>query len=341
MNRGQCVLAVAAALLATPLALAHHSDAGVDMSKVVAFEGTVKEFDFRNPHVYFLVTSQQDGKPVTWEVQMGSVGGLSRAGWSAKTLQPGDKVSVRAHPAADGHPYAILMQVDKPGGLGLGERVKAPEVTPPAKSIAGQWLTDRASTRSYPGGFDGFFRANLTLNEKGKAMQASYDPLAPDAPEASCVGRPTPAAIVSTGGYVMSIELKPAEKLALIRSEWYDELRTVYMDGRKHPDPKTRFVTGHSIGHWEGDTLVVDTTNFADHRSPYQIGVPSGSQKHVVERYTLNKDGIHIDLEWTLEDPEFLARPMTDKRQLIHVPHLQMFFGGCDITATSRFAKKK
>jgi hypothetical protein len=333
-------LAIAAVLAVASPAMGHHSDAGVDMSKVIAFEGTVKEFIWKNPHVYFIVETQQDGKTMKWDVQMGSVGGLSRSGWTATTLVPGDKVSVRAHPAADGRPYSIMQSVDKPGGLNLGARVKAPDVVPPATSIAGKWLTDRASTKQYPGGFDGFFHANLTLNDKGKAAQAAYDPLGPEAPEATCVGRPTPAAIVSTGGYVMQIELKPEEKLVLIRSEWYDELRTVYMDGRKHPAPSVRFTTGHSIGHWEGETLVVDTANFADHRSPYQIGVPSGGQKHVVERYTLNKDRIHIDLEWTLEDPEYLAKPMTDKRQLIHSPHLQMYFGGCDKTATSRFVKK-
>jgi len=326
-------------LMATP-AMGHHSDAGVDMSKVVAFEGTVKEFIWKNPHVYFLVDTQQNGKTVTWDVQMGSVGGLSRSGWTATTLMPGDKVTVRAHPSADGRAYSILDTVDKPGGLGLGARIKAPEVIPPASSIAGKWLTDRASTKQYPGGFDGFFRANLTLNDKGKAAQAAFNPLAADAPEATCVGRPTPAAIVSTGGYVMEIEMKPADKVVLIRSEWYDELRTVYMDGRKHPAPSVRFTTGHSIGHWEGDTLVVDTANFADHRSPYQIGVPSGGQKHVVERYTLTKDGTHIDLEFMLEDPEFLAKPMVDKRQLVHSPHLQMYFGGCDKASTSRFVRK-
>ena len=43
--------------------------------------------------------------------------------------------------------------------------------------------------------------------------------------------------------------------------------------------------TGHSIGTLEGNVLIVDTRNFEDHRSPYQTGVPSGAQKHVVERY--------------------------------------------------------
>ena len=83
------------------------------------------------------------------------------------------------------------------------------------------------------------------------------------------------------------------DDIIYIRSEYFDEERTVYMDGRSHPDSSQRFDRGHSIGRWEGDTLVVDTANFADHRSPYQIGVPSGAQKHVVERYTTQPTTAH------------------------------------------------
>jgi hypothetical protein len=337
MKIGTCALALTAVLAITAPAIAHHGDSGVDMKTTVVYEGTVKEFAWKNPHVYFVMEMQRDGKTEKWEMQMAALSGLARRGWTATTLQPGDKVTVRAHPATPGHTYAIVESVTMAGGLRLAQVAKAPDVTPPAKTIAGQWLTDRASSKDYPGGFDGFFIAHLTPNEKGKTAQTAYKSISNDNPEASCVGRPTPAAIVSTGAYIMKIDLKPEQKLAVISSEWFNEVRTVYMDGRKHPDPKVRFVTGHSIGHWEGDTLVVDTANFADHRSPYQIGIPSGGQKHVVERYTLTKDGTHIDLDWMLEDPEYLTKPMTDHRQLVHVPHLQMYFAECDKESTSRF----
>jgi len=335
-------LASLAALVVASPAMGHHSDAGVDMSKVVSFEGTVKEFVWKNPHVYFLVSSQRNGQPVTWEVQMANLSGLARKGWTPTTLVPGDKVTVRAHPAADGRAYGIVETVEKAGGLTLAPAVDTPAVTPPAKTIAGRWLTDRASVKDEPkGGFDGFFRASLVLNDKGKAAQAAYNPMSGDNPEATCVGRPTPAALMSSGGYLLEFEIKEQEKVILFRSEWFNEVRTVYMDGRKHPDPSVRFVTGHSIGHWEGDTLVVDTANFADHRSPYQIGVPSGGKKHVVEKYRLTKDGTHIDVEYVLEDPDYLAKPLYNHRQLVHSPHLKMYFSECDLTATSRFLGKK
>ena len=108
------------------------------------------------------------------------------------------------------------------------------------------------------------------------------------------------------------------------------------MDGRKHPSNET-FVAGHSIGWWEGETLVVDTRNFDDHRSPYQIGVPSGSKKHVVEKYTLADDGASSEMEFTLEASEYLAEPFVHQRRLLYAPHMKMFAGECDPETTRRF----
>ena len=282
----RCATVFAAALVMVSPVFGHHSDAGVDTESVVAFEGTVREFAWRNPHVYVVVETDRSGKPVEWELQMGSVSGLSRRGWTRNTLSPGDRVTVRAHPAVGGRAYGILESVEKDGGLSLAATTRAPDVTPATTTLAGKWLTDRASVLDFPAGtFDAFFRASLSLNEQGKSAQAAFDALSTENPEATCVGRPTPSALVSTGLYLMEIDLAQQETMIVFRSEWFNEVRMIYMDGRGHPAPSQRFTTGHSIGRWDGDTLVVDTANFTDHRSPYQIGVPSGGQKHVVERY--------------------------------------------------------
>ncbi|MFL2553301.1 MAG: DUF6152 family protein [Candidatus Rariloculaceae bacterium] len=335
MNKLRYAIVFIGNILVLPV-LAHHSDAGMDMDSIIAFEGTVKEFVWRNPHVYVIVETEQSGEPIDWELQMGPVNVSSRRGWSSDSLAPGDQVTIRAVPMNNGRPYGLLRSVDKEG-FSLAAETQTPEVTPPASNLAGKWLTDRSTVQSYPGGFDGFFHALLTLNDKGKTAQAAYDPLSEENPEATCIGRPTPAALVSTGLYLMEIDLNQQDEVIIFRSEWFDEVRTIYMDGRGHPNPSERFVTGHSIGRWEGDTLIIDTANFEDHRSPYQIGVPSGEQKHVIETFRLTEDGTHIDLEFTLEDPEFLAEPMVHNRQLIHSPHLQMSYGECDPLATRRW----
>ena len=95
MKIGTCALALTAVLAIAAPAIAHHGDSGVDMKTTVVYEGTVKEFAWKNPHVYFVMEMQRDGKTEKWEMQMAALSGLARRGWTATTLQPGDKVTVR------------------------------------------------------------------------------------------------------------------------------------------------------------------------------------------------------------------------------------------------------
>lgn len=324
-------------VLASP-APGHHSDAGLDMESVVTFEGTVTEFAWRNPHVYTTVeTTNERGESVEWALQMGSALVMARRGWSRDALGVGDRVTVHAHPSVDGRPYGILDSIEKEGGITLSTAPAPPELTAVASSLAGIWLADGSQLARYPGGYDGFFSANLVLTEEGRAAEAEYDPLSAENPESTCVGRPTPGMIVSSGLYPLDIRINEDEEIIEINTEYWDERRTVYMDGRPHPPMEERFDSGYSIGRWEGDTLVVDVRNFSDHRSPYQIGVPSGAQKRVVERYRLLEDGTRISLEFTLEDPEYLAESMSATWELIYTPHLQLSTFDCDPEATRRF----
>ena len=135
----------------------------------------------------------------------------------------------------------------------------------------------------------------------------------------------------------MEIEFNEGEETIAIRSQYFDQRRTVYMDGREHPDAGVRSHEGHSIGWWEEDVLVVDTANFADDRSPYQNGIPSGAQKHVVERYQLGGDGTRMRVEFMLEDLEYIVGSMTHIRDLIYSPHLDMSPFNCDLEATRRY----
>ena len=324
-------------MLATP-APGHHSDAGLDMQSVVTLAGTVSEFFWRNPHVYFTVeTTSLNTEATKWSLQMGSTITVSRMGWTRDTLSPGDQITVQAHPAIDGRPYGYVKSVGKKGGLDSGEVFREPDVTASATSLEGRWLAKLSEVPRYPGGFDGFFIANLKLTEKGMKARAAYDPFSIDNPESQCIGRPSPAMIVSSTRYPVQIQFNEDQKTIEIRSQYWDEVRTIYMDGRNHPDSNKRFASGHSIGRWSGDTLVVDTRNFANHRSPYQIGLPSGEHKHVIERYQLIEGGTRIGVEFTLEDPEYISEPMTHSRELIYTPQIPMFPFDCDPEATRMF----
>jgi hypothetical protein len=347
---GRCTLAAArrapiraasvlvlSALVANGVA-AHHSDAGLDMDRVVTLEGTITQFFWRNPHVYFTVEAPDSGgRPVEWSVQMGSTITSARQGWGRDTLAPGDRVRVGVHAATNGRPYAILESIEKEGGLELGQAFVEPEPTRIATSIEGRWLQRDADAPQYPGGIDGYFRAKLEPTAKGAEAQAAFDALSAENPEAECIGRPTPAMIHSSTRYPIEISIDEAADVVAIRSQYWDERRTVYMDGRTHPAMDQRFPSGHSIGWWEDATLVVDTRNFADHRSPYQTGLPSGARKRVVERFRLVDGGRRLRIEFMLEDPEYVAQPMLDFRELVYVPDIGMTPFDCDAQATRRF----
>lgn len=84
-------------------AFAHHSFVAFDMTKTATLEGTVKEFQWRNPHSWIqMMVTDASGKMVEWSIEMSSPSGLARQGWKPKTLQPGDKVTVIMHPLRDG-----------------------------------------------------------------------------------------------------------------------------------------------------------------------------------------------------------------------------------------------
>jgi hypothetical protein len=309
----------------------------MDMDSVVAFEGTVTQFNWRNPHVYFTVeTTNQNGERVEWTLQTDSTNLRARGGWTPDSLASGDRVLVRGNPSEDGRPYAILVSIDKEG-VELPMNTEAAGVAAGTSTLEGIWRADSSKLISYPGGFDGFFIAQLNLTEKGRAAEAQFGALSAENPDSTCIGRPTPAALVSTAFYPLEIEINEDEEVIVLRSELFDEERTVHMDGRGHPENGERTVQGHSIGSWESDVLVVDTRNFADHRSPYQTGVPSGAQKHVVERYQLTEDGTRVVASFMLEDPEYIAEPMTHTRELIYSPHMEMLRFDCDAEATRRF----
>ena len=88
--------------------------------------------------------------------------------------------------------------------------------------------------------------------------------------------------------------------------------RVVYMDGRGHPDDLLPTWLGHSIGRWEGDTLVVDTVGYNDKPWFDRRGTPRTEQLHTIERYTRPNYGTLIN-EVTLEDPGTLSRPVNLK----------------------------
>jgi hypothetical protein len=124
-----------ACMLAAP-AFAHHSFAMFDNSKQVTLVGTIKEFQWTNPHAWIQINvPQPDGKIVEWSIECASPNSLKRSGWRAKTIKPGDKVTLVTNPLKNGDPGGSLVNVTLPDGQRLG-RSEGPRQTGSAASGA-------------------------------------------------------------------------------------------------------------------------------------------------------------------------------------------------------------
>jgi hypothetical protein len=98
-------------------AFAHHSFAMFDGEKTKVLEGTVKEFQWTNPHSWIVLTvNNAQGQPEQWAIEMGGPGRLSQQGWASTTLTPGMKVKTVVHPLRDGANGGQFMAVTLPDG---------------------------------------------------------------------------------------------------------------------------------------------------------------------------------------------------------------------------------
>jgi hypothetical protein len=110
---------------------AHHTAAGVDRTKTVTVEGTVKQFKWANPHSWIEV-EVPDGKGAVamWNVEMTAPAGLVRAGWKNSTLKAGDKVKVVVRPMTDGTPGGLFVSITLPTGQELTQQAPRPAQAP-------------------------------------------------------------------------------------------------------------------------------------------------------------------------------------------------------------------
>jgi Family of unknown function (DUF6152) len=117
---------IAVAMSAIP-AFAHHSFAMFDAEKALTLEGTVKEFQWTNPHSWIvLMVNNTQGQPEQWAIELGAPAGLARQGWIPKTLTPGMKVKTVVHPLRDGTNGGQYMAVTLPDGTQMGNPNAAP-----------------------------------------------------------------------------------------------------------------------------------------------------------------------------------------------------------------------
>jgi hypothetical protein len=180
--------------------------------------------------------------------------------------------------------------------------------------FTGVWTTYRGG--GGPGAFnrDGGGRTELTeLAQERVAAYRAVTQGTNHSPGAYCVGSGMPASMSGSGGYPMEILQHPTQ--LNVTYEAHKEIRRIYVgDHGFNPDEIFHERNGFSVAHWEGDTLVVETTHLVEQ---VDSSAPHSDQASITERYTLGvEDGRRVlTNEWTMTDPLFLTGPMTGTKR--------------------------
>ena len=124
--------------------------------------------------------------------------------------------------------------------------------------------------------------------------------------------------------YNANLQILQAPSTVIVRHEMMHDVRIIYLDGRPHPSPDVQWLSGHSVGRWEGRTLVVDTTNFT--AATNFRGSPQNTRQdifasehlHVVERFTRTGPDT-LRYEFTVEDPHTWTSPWSGEMEIRRV----------------------
>jgi hypothetical protein len=126
------MLAAASLLVVGLPAAAHHSGAMFDRAQTVTLKGTVKEYQYTNPHSWIELMVTADGKTTQWGVECEGPGVMRRLGLTPSVLKPGDAVTLRAHPLRDGRPGGSFVDIVLPDGKTIAASQFAPAAAQPA-----------------------------------------------------------------------------------------------------------------------------------------------------------------------------------------------------------------
>jgi hypothetical protein len=183
------------------------------------------------------------------------------------------------------------------GYWGAGRALRASE-TPRGTLPANTVLLNDAGAPELPSGSFG----GLKAKPAALAAAATWKPQDDMAISRVCV----PPSIVYSMQGPFPMEIHQASELIVMRLEYYDLVRVIFMDGRGHlPASAPHTKVGHSIGRWDGDTLVVDTTHLSE-STITNNGLNHSDRVRMVERFWLSADGKALLARQEFEDPEVL-----------------------------------
>jgi hypothetical protein len=336
------VLATVLAMGAAP-AIAHHSRANFDLQSEITIDGVVTEYSWKNPHGFVVVeTTEADGSVHEWTFELNATPILTRFGTTPDSLKPGDHVLARGNP--DRNPdrrfvYALNFTKDDGTDVWSWGKPADPAAAPTAPAqivgstdFTGVWRiiferdvlgADRPDTELH---------TTLPVNEKGQQLVDNFDP--DRNPEWDCLPQSMPQIL----GYPYPFEITREDESTLkILYEVNHVERLIHLDETEIPADAPRDPRGYSIGRFDADgSLVIDTARFSHVVWGLGEGVDSGEQKTLREVYRLTEEGRRLELEITMEDPEYLREPVTITHRYNLTPGYEIQDYYCDPVTSRR-----
>ena len=194
---------------------------------------------------------------------------------------------------------------------------KAPRTREGKPDLSGIWLPDNTpgvkGTNGEP--LPGYFISvtfgvkdeDVPLTPEGRAaIQKNDANNQKDDPTTTC----HPIGVPASDTVPIPYKIVQTPGLIVILNEGDTAWRQIFTDGRKHVETQIPSWMGYSVGHWEGDTLVVETTGFNDKSWLDRVGHTHSDQMRVTEKFR-RKDLGHLDVTVTIEDPKMFTRPVT------------------------------
>jgi len=333
------LLGVFASIACTFPAFAHHGFGRFDPSKEIEVRGTLTGLDFVNPHSYVhFDTVGPDGEVLEMRCEMRAATVLRRSGWSPDLFVEGASIVVKGRPHRD-DPHSCYAETLEIGDTTferyqqLDEPVSSVPTNRPYRlangqvNLSGEWAQEQYLIARSPTGRGGGLvpKSMVAGVESGE-----IDPA--DVPNAGWGARPVTLTEAGQAASDVLRNLPPEQnprlscQITSILFDWVFDgpinritqrddaitieygrglTRTVHMDMAAHPANVAPSRGGHSIGHWEGDTLVIDTVGF----EPGGIAgnVPNSAGLHTVERFTLDPETLALKREYVAEDPAYFT----------------------------------
>jgi hypothetical protein len=310
-------------LLSATQVRAHHGAAAhYDPADQVTLTGVVTELQFVNPHSFVHIeVTEDDGGVATWRCELSGATQLIRRGWSRDTLAAGHRITVtggRARREANSCDIETLVLSDG-RFVDEGESIEGVEIP---RQVAGEDdVADRP--RYLANGQPNISGSWVARNGGGTGGETPDGPPEPT-PEGLAASErfdfrfDNPVIRCQSGNIITDWyrqqhvnDIQQRDDSVVIRYGYLDLERTINLGMAEHPDEVEPSVEGHSIGRWEGETLVVDTVGFIERALHPRQEIMISDQTHIVERFTYDHDSRTLMREFTVNDPLYLARPFS------------------------------